>query len=93
MIIKKGIGYSPLGDAVYMGKQNTIKRMWVGQKENITDQFIAVAFEYFPENTIREISSDTGSNLFINIQKTPEGIQRIIDNLTKQLKDAKECQK
>jgi hypothetical protein len=90
MSIKKGIGYSPLGDAVYMGKQNTIKRMWVGQKEEITDQFIAVAFEYFPENTIREISSDSTTNLFINIPKTPEGIQRIIDNLTKQLK---ECQK
>ena len=34
---KNGIGYSPLTDKVYLGKQNTEKRLWVGDKKDILD--------------------------------------------------------
>jgi hypothetical protein len=50
-----------------MGKQNQAKGMWIGEKTDITNQFIDVAFAYFEENNIREIQTiGKGSNLFIN---------------------------
>jgi len=86
MAIKNGIGYSPLTEKVYLGKQNTEKRIWVGEKKDITNDFIAVSFEYFEQNTIREIGSSDGSkNLFINIKNDKAGLERIIKNLTKRL--------
>jgi len=93
MSIKKGIGYSPLSDTVYIGKQNSVKRMWVGPKEDITNEFLAVAFEYFPENTVREISTGTNLNLIINIRKNPKSIQKIIDLLNKDLAELTATQK
>lgn len=91
MAIKNGIGYSPLTEKVYLGKQNTEKRLWVGEKKDITNEFIAVSFEYFEENTIREISRSNGSkNLFINIKNDKEGLERIIKNLTKRLSKMQE---
>jgi hypothetical protein len=47
MAVKNGIGYSPLTDKVYLGKQNTEKRLWVGDKKDITNEFLAVASEFF----------------------------------------------
>lgn len=70
MATKNGIGYSPLSDKVYLGKQNKEKRIWTGEKEDITNQFLDVAFAYFEENTIRNIGSSNGKeNLFINVKK------------------------
>jgi hypothetical protein len=90
MSTKNGIGFSPLTDRVYLGKQNTEKRIWIGEKKDITTEFIAVAFEYFEPNTIREIgSSDRSSNLFINIKNDKKGIEKIIKNLQKRLESAK----
>ena len=34
MSIKKGIGYSPLTEKIYLGKQNQEKGMWIGEKED-----------------------------------------------------------
>ena len=83
---KKGIGHSPLTDRVYIGKQDKVKGMWIGDKEDITSQFIAVSLSYFEENTIREIGGSQGSkNLVINIKKDKSSIERVIKNLTKQL--------
>lgn len=80
---KNGIGYSPLSDKVYLGRQNKDKGMWVGDKVDITNDFIAVAFAYFEENTSREISTmGKGSNLFINVKKDKESIERTIKRLT-----------
>lgn len=90
MAIKNGIGYSPLTEKVYLGKQNTDKRLWVGEKKDITNDFIAVSFEYFEENTIRKIGSSDGSeNLFINIKNDKASLEKIIKNLTKRLVSAK----
>lgn len=86
MAVKNGIGYSPLTDKVYLGKQNTEKRIWVSHKTDITNDFLAVASEFFEENTIRDIgSSDGASNLFINIKNDKESIEKVIKNLTKRI--------
>jgi len=85
MAIKNGIGYSPLTDKVYLGKQNNEKRLWVGDKVDITNEFLAVAHEYFQENTSRKISSSKCSNLFINVKYEKETIERMIKHLEKEL--------
>ena len=88
MATKNGIGYSPLSDKVYLGKQNTEKGMWVGNKTDITNEFLAVSSQFFEENTIRtvECSNDT-SNLFINIKNNKESIEKVIKRLSKYLED------
>jgi hypothetical protein len=89
MSTRKGIGHSPLTDKVYLGKQNKAKGMWVGEKEDITNDFINdfinVAFQYFEENTIRNIGSPSSKkeNLFINIKNDNESIERVVKNLQK----------
>jgi hypothetical protein len=86
MAIKNGIGYSPLTGKVYLGKQNTEKRIWVGEKKDITNEFIAVASVFFEENTVKKIVWEDGeSNLFININSDKESIEEVIKNLTKLL--------
>ena len=88
MATKNGIGYSPLTDKVYLGKQNKEKGMWIGDKADITNDFIAVSFAYFEENTVREISTQgKGTNLFINIKNDKKHIEAVIKNLTKRLAD------
>lgn len=84
--MKTGIGYSPLTDKVYLGRQNKEKRIWVGEKQDITNEFLAVASEFFEENTIRDVGCSNGnSNLFINIKNDKKSIERVIKNLTKRL--------
>ena len=86
MATKTGIGYSPLSDKVYLGKQNTEKRMWVGEKSDITSDFIAVSLEYYEENTIRSVGSTSGNmNLIINIKNDKESLERTIKNLYKRI--------
>lgn len=86
MSIKNGIGYSPLSDKIYLGKQNTEKRIWIGEKKDITNDFLTVSFEYFEQNTIRNIGSSDGTeNLFINIKNDKSSLEKIIKNLSKRL--------
>ena len=86
MAVKNGIGYSPLTDKVYLGKQNTEKRLWIGVKKEITSDFLTVASEFFEENTIRDIGCSNGaSNLFINIKNDKSSIEKVIKNLTKRM--------
>lgn len=86
MAIKNGIGYSPLTEKVYLGKQNPEKRMWVGDKKDITNEFLAVASEFFEENTVRDICCSNGAlNLFINIKNDKASIEKVIKNLSKRL--------
>jgi hypothetical protein len=94
MATKNGIGYSPLTDKVYLGKQNTEKRIWIGDKKDITNDFLAVASEFFEENTVRNIGcSDGASNLFINIKNDRKSIEKVIRNLTKRLDSLNNTQK
>lgn len=86
MATKTGIGYSPLSEKVYLGKQNTEKRMWVGEKKDITSEFIAVSLEFYEVNTIREIAGSSGSvNLVINIKNDKSSLEKTIKTLTKRL--------
>ena len=85
MANRNGIGYSPLTDRVYLGKQNKEKGMWVGDKVDITNDFLAVAHAYFEENTSRKVSCSKGSNLFINVKNDKEGLEKMIKHLQKEL--------
>lgn len=80
MSIKKGIGYSPLTEKIYLGKQNQEKGMWIGEKEDITSDFINVMFQYIEQNTQRTIRTASGSetNIFFNIKRDKESIEKAI---------------
>ena len=86
MATKTGIGHSPLTDRIFLGKQNQEKGMWVGEKKDITSEFITVALSYFEENMIREIGGSKGSvNLLINIKNDKASLEMVIKNLTKRV--------
>ena len=50
MAKKKGIGVSTLTNRIYYGTQDTEKRMWVGEKTDITNDAVAAVFEWFMGN-------------------------------------------
>ena len=84
MATKTGIGYSPLTDKVYLGRQNEEKHIWVGDKKDITNQFLAVSSQFFEVNSVREIKCSNGdSNLYVNIKNDKSSIDRLIKNLKK----------
>jgi hypothetical protein len=86
MSVKTGIGYSPLTDRVYIGKQNQEKGMWVGNdKIDITQDFIAVMFNYIMPNKVRTISCRNEKNMFLNVKKDKKSIEKAIKHLNKQL--------
>jgi hypothetical protein len=86
MSTRKGIGYSPLTEKIYLGRQNKSKGLWIGDKEDITSDFIHVAFQYFEENTVRKIGNSKTENLFINIKNDKKSIEKVIKHLQKRLK-------
>lgn len=83
--IETGLGYSPLTDNVYWGRQNSAKGMWVGEKKDVTNNFISVMFAYLEVNKIRTITEGKNSHLFIHIDKSEEKIKSLIKNLQKML--------
>jgi len=85
MATQSGIGYSPLTERVFMGKQNPEKRMWVGEKKDITNQFIDVAFSYFGVDTVRTIGVEKEKHLFFHVTDTKESLEKMIKNLQKRL--------
>lgn len=50
MVKKKGFGVSPITNKIYYGMQDTDKRMFVGQKTDVTDEAIAAVYEWFMGN-------------------------------------------
>ena len=86
MSTKKGIGYSPLTDRVYIGRQNREKGMWIGEKEDITNDFLAVSSQFFEVNSIREINVSSGrKEVHICVDGTEKGIKGAIKHLQKML--------
>lgn len=86
---KLGIGLG-ISDRVYVGKINHEKGMWVGNKEDITNQFIDVMSSFIPSDKRRYIDSIKDgeivkTNIFYNIVKDKESIEKAIANLTKEL--------
>ena len=43
----KTMGVSALSDTIYYGTLNTEKHMWVGKREDVTDEAIKAVFEWF----------------------------------------------
>ena len=87
MSIKKGIGYSPLTEKIYLGKQNKEKSMWVGDKEDITNEFLNVLFEYVPKGSSRIIKSGSGTNIILNIEQNEVSMERAIEFLKNSIED------
>lgn len=89
MSTRKGIGYSPLTERIYLGRQNRERGMWIGDKEDVTNDFLNICFQYFEENTIRNIGSPNSKkeNLFINIKNDKKSIEKVINRLQKDLKE------
>lgn len=50
MAKRKGFGVSPLTNTIFYGTQDTEKHMWVGKKEDVTDDVIASVYEWFMGN-------------------------------------------
>jgi len=82
--MKKGIGFSPLTEKIYLGIQNKEKGLWVGEKEDITNDFINVIFQYIPSNTQRTIKGSE-TNIFINIKCDKESVEKGIKYLERLL--------
>ena len=84
---KMNIGYSSLTDRVLLGKVNEEKGEWIGEKRNITERFLGVCFEYFPEGKLREIGTPdkNKTNIFFKIIKNKEDIEKTIEYLQKEL--------
>lgn len=89
MSTRKGIGYSPLTERIYLGRQNRERGMWIGDKEDVKNDFLNICFQYFEENTIRNIGSPNSKkeNLFINIKNDKKSIEKVINRLQKDLKE------
>ncbi|MDD4970827.1 MAG: hypothetical protein PHT07_15475 [Paludibacter sp.] len=85
--MKKRIGYSPLTQKIYLGKQNKEKRMWVGEKEDITSDFIAVLMEFVGPGEVRRITTIDGieENIVLNIKLNKVSIEKAIKYLQKKL--------
>ena len=82
---KTGIGYGQLTDKIYLGKQNQEKGFWVGEKEDITSDFLFVLDQYLPKATMRSVYGGETKSLFIHIDETEEGIEKVIKNLQARL--------
>lgn len=48
--MSKGFGVSPLTNTIYYGQQNKEKRMFTGNKVDVTDEVIGIVFEWFIGN-------------------------------------------
>jgi len=91
MSTRKGIGYSPLTESVYLGRQNREKGLWIGDKEDITKDFINVALQWLGDNEAREIHGDQGSeNILINCVNDKESIEKVIRHLQKRISEDKD---
>ena len=82
-MIKKGIGYSSIADKIYLGKQNQEKGMWVGEKEDITSDFIRVLFQFIPAGTLREFTNNEGEEkeIVLALNRDNQSIEAMIQYL------------
>ena len=46
----KGFGVSPITNTIYYGTQDPVKHIWTGKKEDVTDDVLRTAFEWFMGN-------------------------------------------
>ena len=48
------MGVSPITNTIYIGKLNKAETMWVGKKEDVTDEAVKAVFEWFRGNSTEE---------------------------------------
>ena len=91
---RKGIGYNPIDGKVYLGRQNREKGMWVGDKEDISEDFLNVLMQWLEDNGCREIKNGKGetTNLLLNIVDDQESLMRTISFLNKRVKEMSDAQ-
>jgi len=82
---KMGIGYSPLSEKIYLGKQNQEKGHWVGDKKDITSDFLFVLEQYIPKQTIRTLVCGESESTVLHIANTKEGYEKAIKYLQERL--------
>ncbi len=85
---KMGIGYSPLSEKIYLGRQNKEKGYWVGDKEDITSDFLFILEQFIPKQTTRQIECGETKSLVLHIAETKEGYEKAIKYLQERLTTA-----
>lgn len=97
MIKNTGIGYSPVSEKIYLGKQENSETSsvgkWIGTKKDITKQFINVLFQYIEPGTARDFTkhaSEKPTEFMCNIPNTKEHLMGFIDFLQGKLQILKE---
>ena len=75
---KMGIGYSSLSEKIYLGKQNQAKGHWIGDKEDITSEFLFVLEQYIPKQTARTVVCGESESTVFHIVNTKEGYEKAI---------------
>jgi hypothetical protein len=85
---KMGIGYGHLTEKIYLGRQNKEKGRWVGDKEDITSDFLFVLVQYIPKQTTRTIVCGESESTVLHISNTKEGYEKAIKYLQKCLTTA-----
>jgi len=77
--MKLHLGYSPLTANIYLGKQKN--NQWVGEKRDVTNEFISVMLQKFEPNSSQNISIN-GKNKYrvivVDIEKTVTVNEKII---------------
>jgi hypothetical protein len=85
---KIGIGYGPLTERIYLGKQNKEKGHWVGDKEDITSDFLFVLEQFVPKQTTRTIKCGETKSLLLHVNETKESYEKAIKYLQERLTTA-----
>jgi len=70
---KTTIGYSPLTKRVYLGKINSAKPdTWIGDKEDITSDFIRVLFQKFEPGYKHQVTVNGAPGFEITVKKVKQ---------------------
>jgi hypothetical protein len=89
---RKSIGLSPLTDRVYLGRQNKEKGLWIGEKEDITSDFVNLMLQFIKDDEYREIVNQKTSEkeyFILKVKNTKEDIKEWIENLKALLEELK----
>lgn len=86
---KMQLGYSPMTKKIYIGRQVEKQgyREWVGEKREITNEFLNVCVEYLQQPQILTNKITKKERLFMQFTLTEENVKKTIDLLQKQLKE------
>ena len=88
--VKPGIGYSTWDGKVYAGMQRIEDGYihWVGDKVEVTEQFVFVLYQFLEDNNFRKITTDFGdgdemTNIFFNVPRDHQSLEDAIISLIK----------